>query len=57
MGGNEKKDDMPLSVAQSIMPTNVVRRIWLNYYNDYLSDHNAISQDEWRKMRLIIERT
>lgn len=57
LGVNREKDNTPCFNMQSIIPANVVRRIWLNFYNDYLLDHNAISQEEWRKMRLIIERT
>lgn len=33
----------------------IVRRTWLNYYNDYLRERKIISEDEWRKMRKLIE--
>lgn len=37
-------------------PEALVRQTWLHYYNDYLRAHGVISEDEWRKMRRLIER-
>ena len=29
--------------------------IWLHYYNNYLREHGIITEDEWRKMRRLVE--
>lgn len=32
----------------------VVRKIWLNYFNDYLYQHNLITEEERQKLRRMI---
>jgi len=36
------------------VPEQLVREVWLNYYNDYLRERGVITDKEWRKMRLAI---
>lgn len=38
-------------------PPELARQTWLHYYNDYLREHGIITEDEWRKMRRMIERS
>lgn len=38
-------------------PEALVRQTWLHYYNDYLRAHGVITEEEWRKMRRLIERS
>lgn len=38
-------------------PEILARQTWLHYYNDYLREHGVITEEEWRKMRHMIERT
>lgn len=40
---------------QSIFLKSAVRQTWLHYFNQYLLEHNVISEDEWRKMRRRID--
>lgn len=35
---------------------SVVRKVWLNYYNNYLYEHNVITETEKRKMQRLIEK-
>ncbi len=35
---------------------SVVRKIWLNYYNDYLYENHIITEDDRRKMQRKIEK-
>ena len=35
---------------------SVAKKIWLNYYNNYLYEHHLITEDEKRKMQRKIER-
>lgn len=35
---------------------SVARKIWLNYYNNYLYEHHLITEEEKRKMQRKIER-
>lgn len=37
-------------------PEILARQTWLHYYNDYLREHGVITEEEWRKMRHMIER-
>ncbi len=41
---------------QSGQRETATRKIWLNYYNNYLYEHHAITEDEKRKMQQKIER-
>ncbi len=38
------------------LPQVLVRRTWLHYYNDYLRERHIITEEEWRKMRRLIDR-
>lgn len=38
------------------LPEALVRRTWLHYYNDYLREHGVITEEEWRKMRRLIDK-
>ncbi|NBK77815.1 hypothetical protein D5272_04210 [bacterium D16-76] len=35
---------------------SVAKKIWLNYYNNYLYEHHLITEEEKRKMQRKIER-
>ncbi len=35
----------------------VARQIWLNYFNNTLLERGVITEDEWRRMKLRIERS
>ena len=35
---------------------SVAKKIWLNYYNNYLYEHHVITEDEKRKMQRKIEK-
>lgn len=56
LGTLSSKGEPPLEMAETKMPSaeSLARRIWLNYYNDYLLEHGVISREMWRKMRLAI---
>ncbi len=45
----------PLVASGPLFPPNLVRQIWLHYFNDYLREQNIITEEEWRKMRRLIE--
>lgn len=32
----------------------IIQNCWLNYYNQYLFEHGAISEEERNKMRILI---
>ncbi len=34
----------------------LARQVWLQYFNDYLRERQIITDEEWRKMRRLIER-
>ncbi len=53
------KEALPLHRTESKTPSpeSLTRQTWLNYYNDYLLEHGVISEEMWRKMRLVIGRT
>lgn len=42
--------------SQGARRESVARKIWLNYYNNYLYEHHVITEDEKRKMQRKIER-
>lgn len=33
------------------------RKIWLHYFNNYLRKRHIISEEEWHKMRRMIDHT
>lgn len=37
------------------LPVGFVRQTWLHYFNDYLRKEQIITEEEWRKMRRLIE--
>lgn len=51
-GKTTAKGVMPL---QQHLPAGSVRQTWLHYYNDYLRKKQIITEEEWRKMRRMIE--
>ena len=34
--------------------SDLARKIWLHYFNNYLRNHKIISEDAWRQMRRLI---
>lgn len=50
------KGETPLQTSSSLFPANVVRQTWLHYFNDYLRERHIITEDEWRKMRRLIDK-
>lgn len=56
LGTLSSKGEPPLEMTETKMPSaeSLARQIWLNYYNDYLLEHDVISREMWRKMRLSI---
>lgn len=55
LGKDRSKGGPPLQIINKSPPEALVRQTWLHYYNDYLRAHGVISEDEWRKMRRLIE--
>jgi len=43
-----------LQTASLLTPKSLARQIWLHYFNDYLFKRQVITEEEWRKMRLLI---
>lgn len=58
MGNTVTKEAEPLNSVNTVSPArnHLVRRVWLHYYNDYLREHQVISEERWREMRRAIER-
>lgn len=46
-----------MQIASRPTLESLARQIWLHYFNDYLFKHRVITEDEWRKMRRLIEKT
>ena len=44
-----------MQTIQKCPPEVLVRQTWLHYFNDYLREHGVITEEEWRKMRRLIE--
>ena len=57
LGKNSRKGGQPLQTINKSPPEILARQTWLHYYNDYLREHGVITEEEWRKMRHMIERT
>lgn len=57
MGNTVVKEATPLYTDTTVSPAqkNQARQIWLHYYNDYLREHQVISEEKWRRMRRTIE--
>lgn len=55
-GKGSCKGGRPLQTINK-SPPELARQTWLHYYNDYLREHGIITEDEWRKMRRMIERS
>lgn len=55
-GNDSNKGGTPLQAIKDFLPESLVRQIWLQYFNDYLREHGVITEEEWRKMRRLIER-
>lgn len=49
------KGGRPLQTINKSPPEALARQIWLHYFNDCLRKQNIITEDEWRKMRRLIE--
>lgn len=45
-----------MQTPNPIFPPSLARRIWLHYFNDYLKERRVITEQEWRKMRLLIDK-
>ncbi|MDR1631249.1 MAG: hypothetical protein LBS36_13710 [Oscillospiraceae bacterium] len=41
-------------MAKKVTEEQMARSIWLNYYNNYLFEHGAITEDERNKMAIKI---
>lgn len=54
-GKNTAKEDKTLQFTSTPPPNSLVRQTWLHYFNDYLREHGVITEDEWRKIRRLIE--
>lgn len=50
------KGDKPLQTPSQSLPPDFVRRTWLHYFNNYLRERHIITEDEWRKMRRLIDK-
>jgi hypothetical protein len=42
------------NMAKKVTEEQMARSIWLNYYNNYLFEHGAITEDERNKMAIKI---
>lgn len=38
------------------LPQEFVRQTWLHYFNNYLRERRIITEEEWRKMRRLIDK-
>lgn len=54
-GDGSKKGGLSLQTANKAPLETLARWTWLNYYNNYLREREIITEDEWRKMRRLIE--
>lgn len=45
-----------MQTSGPLFPAGVVRQTWLHYFNDYLRKRHIITEDEWRKMRRLIDK-
>lgn len=54
-GENNAKGVTPLQRSSAHLPVGPIRQTWLHYFNDYLRKYNVITEEEWRKMRRLIE--
>lgn len=50
------KGEIPLQTSDPLFPVSIVRQTWLHYFNDYLRERHIITEDEWRKMRRLIDK-
>ena len=55
LGKDRRKGGPPLQIVNKSPPEAIACQTWLHYYNDYLREHGVISEEEWRKMRYLIE--
>ena len=55
-GKNDWKGGVPLPNSKSLELDKFTRQAWLHYYNNYLREHQIITDEVWRKMRLLIEK-
>lgn len=55
IGQTTAKEAIPLQTSKPVLPEAYVRKTWLHYYNDYLRAKNLITDEEWRRMRQLIE--
>ena len=55
LGNANTKEGPPLHTTYPLIPYNLARQTWLHYYNDYLRKKQIITEEEWRKMRRLIE--
>lgn len=55
-GKSSCKGGRPLQTINK-SPPELARQTWLHYYNNYLRERGIITEDEWRKMRRMIERS
>lgn len=55
LGNANAKEGPPLHTKFQPIPYNLARQTWLHYYNDYLRKKLIITEEEWRKMRRLIE--
>lgn len=51
----KQKERSVMQNKNALFPEAVVRQVWLNYFNDYLRERKIITEEEWRKMRRLIE--
>ena len=56
IGSNTVKGGITLQTKSIHLPDAVINQTWLHYYNNYLKERQIITEQEWRKMRQLIEK-
>lgn len=56
VGETIAKEAKPLQISRLQLPDSLVRKTWLHYFNNYLRERHIITEDEWRKMRRLIDK-
>lgn len=56
VGKATAKEAAPLQTSQ-LQLEGLARQTWLEYFNNYLRERGTITEDEWRKMRHLIQKS
>lgn len=56
VGKTTAKGATPLQTPKPQLSESLVRQTWLQYFNDYLRERHIIAEEEWRKMRYLIQK-